>query len=201
MEKNNTGKVSGAINTHLTDTIEHSSESMKNNYDRSVVINIICIIVSLKGLLTACRYLLIYLSFGNTSYKVRYTSNKCKYTFNKVRYTFNIGREMQMRTEESTGMFRNSPGNSGDILGSVIEFTKMLSSLSKVLRSISGIVRIIPQVLIDFPDNFRNFPGPVREFPGSLLQFPDERRKFPRLNYGFLRINVRLSEVFRIFPG
>lgn len=37
MQTNNTGKKSETNSKHLTDTIEHYSDSMKNDYDRSEI--------------------------------------------------------------------------------------------------------------------------------------------------------------------
>jgi len=157
---NYTGRESEAISKHLNDTIEHYSDSMKIDYDRSGVISTKCVFIFLIVKLNAGRNLLIYLY------------NSC--TPDKCRGTSNIGREIPMRTGESPGMLRNTPGKSGDLPGSVREFPEMLRGLSKVLRSIPGKVRRTPEESIVFPDKFRNFPGPVREFPGLFRDFPDE---------------------------
>ena len=84
MKTYNTGREVEAIGKHLTCTIEHNPDSMKNIYERSGVISTKCVIIFLIGILNAGRNLLIYLYNSCTPDKGRCTSDK--------------GREMPMRT-------------------------------------------------------------------------------------------------------
>ena len=140
-----------ATSKHLTDTKEHNSDSMKNDYGIPGVTNINFTVISLKGKLTAAIN-----KFKNLS--IRCISDK--------------GRELHMRTGESYGLLRNSPMSIRSFPGYVLEIPEVLRSFSKVFRSFPGLAGRNPEVLRGFPDKIRNFPVTVRAISGSFRQFP-----------------------------
>ena len=118
MEIKNTVREIATTSKHLTDTKEHKSDSMKNDYGISGVINTNFMVISLKGKHTA-----VINKFKNLS--IRCISDK--------------GRELHMRTGESPGLLSNFPESFRSFPGYEREIPEVFRSLSKVFRSFPGL--------------------------------------------------------------
>ena len=179
---------------HISGTKAETSVSDKNGDNRSGHGNTSCIFIFIKDKFVSGLNAVIK-TF--TQYSFKFNTGRSKLN----RMSFFKGREMNMRTGNSSGSFRISNCSSGKISLFFRRISDVLISCSMSVRVITNPLRNISLVGISYPDIHGIYFRPVRENCGIFFQLPESLRVYSILitdTFGSFKF---LYYLFRCFPG
>ena len=194
MKTANTYMGSVAILKHISGIKAETYDSVKNGDKRSGHGNTYCIFIFFKDKFVSGLNAVIN-TFTEYSFKSQTDGIKLS------RWSFFKGREMNMRTGNSSGSFRIFTGSSGKTSLFFRRKSDLLISCSKSVRVFSNPLRNISLAGISFPDIHGNYFQPVIENCGIFFQIPESLRVYSiSMSYTFRSFKF-LYYLFRCFPG
>ena len=194
MKTTNTYMGSAATLKHISGTKTETSVSDKNEDNTSGHGNTSCIFIFIKDKFVSGLNAIIK-TF--TEYSFKFNAGRSKLS----RMSFFKGREMNMRTGNSSGSFRISTCSSGKISLFFRRISDVLISCSKSVRVFTNPLRNISLVGISYPDIHGNYFQPVRENCGIFFQLPESLKVYSILMADTSRSFKFLYYLFRCFPG
>lgn len=194
MKTTNTYMGSASTLKHISGTKTETSVSDKNEDNTSGHGNTSCIFIFIKDKFVSGLNAIIK-TF--TEYSFKFNAGRSKLS----RMSFFKGREMNMRTGNSSGIFRISSDNSGTISRFSGRVREISGRFSEVIRrfanSVSGYF-ILP---VSFPDIPGKYTGLVTENSGLFFQLPETYKELSELLLDFYGSFKVLSDLLRRFPG
>lgn len=179
---------------HISGTKAETSRPDKNGDNSSGERNTPCKLIFIKDKFVSGLNAIIK-TFSEYSFKFNTGRSKLS------RMSFFKGREMNMRTGNSSGSFRISTCSSGKISLFFRRISDVLISCSKSVRVFTTPLRNISLVGISYPDINGNYFQPVRENCGIFFRLPESLRVYSILITETFGSFKYLYYLFRCFPG
>jgi len=179
---------------HISGTKVETSVSDKNGDNRSGHGNTSCIFIFIKDKFVSGLNAIIK---TYTEYSFKFNTGRSKLS----RMSFFKGREMNMRTGNSSCFFRISASSSGKISWFFRRISDELISCYKSVRVFTNSLRKISIPGISYPDIHGNYFQPVRENCGIFFQIPESLKVYSILMADTSGSFKFLYYLFRCFPG